>query len=736
MGLSPGPASTVLRFLRGGCDGCLCGRLCEPCRDAGDSGYSEGVVARVTPERVILTDGRVFRRPGGGAPRPGQTVVIDPRPGIVWHGQGQVPRDEGRDETVLPPPTPSYDSPQRPGAWGVGFLPGVRGEPPQPPRAFAHEARGDAPPPPPLSPFFPTELLGASGASTPLPTSGPLRVRVGVGASTLRQSVTRLYPGWSYALDPYDPGGTGVYHPRGEVGETPAEWSPTGRAIPAISLTADQTLSRPVVEYREGGEWRLAGVRELEVGVSDTIYPEFDALAVEWHEASLVGPPPPDPANISPIVLERRGPLRTGLLYTAGRRNQYGWHRQIQLVPLAGRYWKLAHLGAEGNVPDAEGWYRGVLLQVQEGRDPFPWGQYPCRQLNTMPFTRLPDPPPPWRDRTWQTLDGSVRWTRVEGEAPTLTAWGQTLRGGTWAGLRGPPQLRADGTLDFGDVLILHEAGGAVTLLSRRGLESCPRATFEREVLRCPPGAFRGFSPVGLGTNVWPPGWAWAVTGEDEARALTAWDPWRDTTRREWPSRPRRRPPLGRALAPPPTLRPPLGLTLATTGRVPRSEEPLRRFADGRQQPPYHLPSRVEVWREGRWVNAPAARAALSRTMLYAPAGLADDLEDRGGVRGELRVTWGGEAMPRSEGALAALLLRARVGREPPAVTVNGWATEVRPLGRNAGERGWQPFLVTWGGGYLAAHASPLTLACSAPLSRLLLTRAAVGEATGGGDAT
>ncbi|WP_104990855.1 hypothetical protein [Deinococcus sp. NW-56] len=106
MGLSPGPASTVLRFLRGGCDGCLCGRLCEPCRDAGDSGYSEGTVLRVTPERVVLTDGRVFRRPPGGAPRPGQAVVIDPRPGIVWHGQAHVPKAQrpAEDPPFIPQP--------------------------------------------------------------------------------------------------------------------------------------------------------------------------------------------------------------------------------------------------------------------------------------------------------------------------------------------------------------------------------------------------------------------------------------------------------------------------------------------------------------------------------------------------------------------------------------------------------------------------------------------------------
>ena len=79
MGLSPGPASTVLRFLRGGCDGCLCGRLCEPCRDAGESGYSEGTVERVTPERVVLTVDRHANTSAASVPLALDVAVQDGR---------------------------------------------------------------------------------------------------------------------------------------------------------------------------------------------------------------------------------------------------------------------------------------------------------------------------------------------------------------------------------------------------------------------------------------------------------------------------------------------------------------------------------------------------------------------------------------------------------------------------------------------------------------------------------
>ncbi|WP_272977104.1 hypothetical protein [Deinococcus geothermalis] len=117
MALSPGPASAVLRFLRGG--DCLCGKLCEPCRKGDDCEPGEGTVERVTPERVILTDGRVFRRPGGSAPRPGQRVLVDCRPGLIARTPQHQPRSSPVDEVVFVPAPPSFDSPQRPGLWAI-----------------------------------------------------------------------------------------------------------------------------------------------------------------------------------------------------------------------------------------------------------------------------------------------------------------------------------------------------------------------------------------------------------------------------------------------------------------------------------------------------------------------------------------------------------------------------------------------------------------------------------------
>lgn len=119
MALSAGPASTVLRFIRGGCGGdCLCGRLCEPCRGQRGPDFYEGIVARVLPEQVLLIDGRVFRRPGGAAPRPGQRVVVDDRPGLIVQTPLHTPSAPVGQGTPFIPLSPSYDTPQRPGFWG------------------------------------------------------------------------------------------------------------------------------------------------------------------------------------------------------------------------------------------------------------------------------------------------------------------------------------------------------------------------------------------------------------------------------------------------------------------------------------------------------------------------------------------------------------------------------------------------------------------------------------------
>lgn len=82
---------------------------------------------RVTPERVVLTDGRVFRRPGGAALRPGQRVIIDCRPGLTAQTPRHTPRGIPVMDTPFVPPTPSYRVLPTHGGpgWGTVFMPRI-----------------------------------------------------------------------------------------------------------------------------------------------------------------------------------------------------------------------------------------------------------------------------------------------------------------------------------------------------------------------------------------------------------------------------------------------------------------------------------------------------------------------------------------------------------------------------------------------------------------------------------
>lgn len=335
----------------------------------------------------------------------------------------------------------------------------------------------------------------------------------------------------------------------------------------------------------------------------------------------------------------------------------------------------------------------------------------------------LPAQPPGLR---WRSPDGRVTVEGPDQSDPadltesTLTAYGSTLGGGTWAALRDVPVQREDGTWEFDRIIVLHEAGGTVTAVRPGGIESCTRAVFEEEVLRVSPGTFQRFSPVGSLFSSWPPPWAFALVGtaqEVEARALVAGDAWRDAIKRKpapgaqppagpaswyWPARPGRRPKSLPTSAP----RSPLGVTLADVlGRV-EQDEPLPRG-----EAPLRLPSQVEVWKEKRWEVSTSALTALAKRTLYAPAGWLDELDDRTSVRLPVRITWAAAT------GQAVLLLRAK----PPSgkaleVTVNGTPYAALKLGHNAPEkRGWHPYVV------VTRETPPvLVITANAPLSRVL----------------
>ncbi|WP_034383027.1 hypothetical protein [Deinococcus sp. YIM 77859] len=684
MGLSPGPASTVLRFLRGGCDGCLCGQLCEPCRDAGDSGYSEGTVLRVTPERVVLTDGRVFRRPPGGAPRPGQTVVIDPRPGIVWHGQTHQPRGTHGEETVFVPPTPSYDSPQRPALFGgLLRLPDADED-----GEFIGEI-GTAPPE--------GTLLLDDGRLAFLPPSPFIDHSERVVVSSEFSGV-RVVTGLSV---------DSTYVPL---------------IATAVDSRSDQDRLSPYPFTFQGRPYWLRDFVERPGGQQsrDTLRV---TLGWDGHRAEEVTDTQVQPGTVVSAKVGM-GPEAPGLLLTDYR----VWTAWTQPFggggAAASSRTRVRYLQGR-RVPDFPEWQTLMLLSsvtrpnVDWGDELQPAGSEtfedrtgPLEAQTFVSDWAGSEPPPGLR---WRSPDGEVT---VEGPLiddpadltnATLTAYGVVLQGGTWAGLRDHPVQREDGTWDFDRVVVLHEAGGTVTAVRSDGrAESCRRAVFEAEALR---GALLSrFSPVGLGHHSWPPPWAFALC-EQDTRALVAWDPWRDARKRRgddqpaswsWPARPAKRPRTLPASAP----RAPLGVTLADVlGPVPR-DEPLPRGAA-----PLRVPVAAEVQRGGQWEASPGALAALAKRVLYAPAGWPEELDDRTHVRGPVRLTWEGSA------GEAVLLLRAKpqAGR-PLEVSVNGAVYPARRLGHNALEkRGWHPYLVE-----TRERDPTLVLTANAPLSRVL----------------
>ncbi len=293
----------------------------------------------------------------------------------------------------------------------------------------------------------------------------------------------------------------------------------------------------------------------------------------------------------------------------------------------------------------------------------------------------------------------STELGRLEGgylqSTATLTAFGHTFRGGTWAALRDTPLVRKDGTTDWERVIVLHASDTTVTAVREDGsTEAIPREQFEREILRVSPGAFTGFSSVGTLNNTWPPQWAWCGC-QEEMRAVAAHDPWRDSQKARpgedaqpppgsghwyWPARPGRRPRMLPAGAP----APPLGLTLADVTGTVLHDEPLKR-----REPPLLLPAEAKT---GAALNVDV-RAKVAKRLLYQPAEWPEELDDRTSVTGMLRLVFHIPTVQSGEEVQAALLLRLKT--KAKTLRVNGVECPLYKLGHNADERrGWHPYVV------------------------------------------
>lgn len=320
--------------------------------------------------------------------------------------------------------------------------------------------------------------------------------------------------------------------------------------------------------------------------------------------------------------------------------------------------------------------------------------------------------PPPVVERVFTAAGGRVtvdgphtfspqRLEDSEGKPEgTLTAFGHTFEGGTWAAIRDAPLRDERGQVtDWERVLVLHASANTVTAVRMDGqVESIPREQFEREVLRVESGEFLGFSPVGTLFHSWPHDWAWCVCRTD-TRAVTLHEAWRDSQVTKpkpndapppgpehwyWKARPRKRPRRLPASAP----RAPLRLTLADIAAPVLHDEPLKR-GDG----PLLLPETATAGERD-------VRRVVAKRVYYPPAEWDEELDDRTSTTGPLRLTFKLPDPPRTpqgddpgEDWAAALVLRLKTAKLD--ITVNGETIPLGKLGHNAGEkRGWHPYVV------------------------------------------
>lgn len=182
-------------------------------------------------------------------------------------------------------------------------------------------------------------------------------------------------------------------------------------------------------------------------------------------------------------------------------------------------------------------------------------------------------------------------------------------------------------------------------------------------------------------------------------------DAWTHARPDEWRAarlaRPKRPPDPGRPVPP----SPPLGVRVTDSLRSPTRDEPLPRA-----HAPWLLPERVEVWDGAGWMESAPALAALSTRSLYLPADWPDEIDDRTGVTGRLRVTYPAGPASLSAPIRRVLTARATVGG---AWQVDGQDVTAYALGpyAPAGKRpprGVHPWAVITA--IVSAPSSPLIL--------------------------
>ncbi|GGL18230.1 hypothetical protein [Deinococcus radiotolerans] len=544
------------------------------------------------------------------------------------------PAVHGRPLALQPPqateapafvaPPPSWDSPQRSAAFGTAHVPGVTDA-----GAFLGEARAAWPEVITLARYARDDgtLAGLTLGSRIDHQARELTARTS-GGTTITPGYT---PGGTPAPIPATPGEE-VKFSDGFGTEIPDALWINIQAIPGRGLRSSSIVD--LTAYWDGrpAAQRVAG----SVSASGTIY-RAD-LALEYAGAAR--------------VLADRLRIRTRWERLTGDLGRIIWIR-------------IDELQAQDST-GIHGWTPVLFEVARDGRfeDQWPAGELPddpgdvtYRDADFPLESQTWDPLPPIPERepgvVFRSPDGAVVVQGPDLSNPadltgrSLTAWETTLSGGSWAALRDTPTWDEEAQVwDFSPVLVLHEAGGTFTALRPgRAPETCTRAVFETQVLRAPVGSFLNFSPVGATFHSWPEAWAFARCADGSDHALVAHNPWRDSVKQvpespeldgwSWPGRPRRPPPPDAVRDDAPRL--PLGVTLADL-LVATEDEP-RAKGDA----PWIRPAQVEIWDEdaATWVVSLDALAALDKRILYAPTEWPEELDDRTGVQGRLRLTFG-----------------------------------------------------------------------------------------------
>ncbi|SMB93245.1 hypothetical protein SAMN00790413_01904 [Deinococcus hopiensis KR-140] len=491
-----------------------------------------------TAEYVITPSGR-HPHPLGAPIRPGETVTVDGEGSIVGIKTSSRPVTLPRRDDVFVVPA-SFDTPQRPGIWGGDHLPGSTNA-----GVFVGSGGGVR-----ADPVMTLDSGDQRIFTAPFVVDhAARRARFWQGGTTTRQAEAQLH---------------GV-----PSNQAPTGWNPDDTRFLFHTLASLDAgiASRPYFLTT----WRYDGTDGIDAPVTMTTSGLVTTFRLQTGGA---------------VILSYRLIDRWGVLWPGDDPSNSStlWQREWQVQFLApvveggDEIWQ--NVSSNLAAATREEWALNGT-PVPPDPNPVSWTvRFESDHLAAQTWPSEPAPPPLPSPR-WKSEDGSVTVTGpptmdhdVLETGAALSAYGHTFSLGSWGAMCGPMDSTGQA-----EAWVLHEDEGNISRVKDNGMvDVLDREVFEREVLRCPEGAFKRFLGLGLLSHTWPH-WAFALcqtgvgaTLQQEVRAVTLHDPWRDSIKGKrpstgtpppahwyWPARPGKRPKTMPSTAPVA----PLGLTLA-----------------------------------------------------------------------------------------------------------------------------------------------------------------------------